>query len=397
MLKPDEIEALQTAAEQLLDPVVEFLLRDIAQRVSEAGQLTATAQYQVWRVQQLGMSQYQIKKRVAELLEISQTEAQRLFHQAAETGYRYDLERLPTARGIPLDENTVIQQIVKAAAEMARGELTNITQTLGFVGPDGRVEELSTAYEKACDFAFMQTQTGAVSHAEAVRTAVAGLRAKGIRYIDYESGKSYTVEAAVRRNVMSAAGIMQEKISHELHDAWGCDGWEISAHAGAAPDHEPIQGKQYPDAEYERLNNSLVRRIGTLNCGHTAFQIVLGISRPTYTPEELERFRKENEKGIEYEGRHYTQYEAKQRQRKLERKIRKLKQNILMDEAAQDSQALQNDRIAYQITEQEYERFSEKAGLRTKWERAEMTGFGPKQARAAEKAYKEKLKEGLEA
>ena len=44
----------------------------------------------------------------------------------------------------------------------------------------------------------------------------------------------------------------------------GCEGWEISAHAASAPDHEPIQGLQYSDAEYTALNNSLVRRIGTL-------------------------------------------------------------------------------------------------------------------------------------
>ena len=68
-------------------------------------------------------------------------------------------------------------------------------------------------------------------------------------------------------------------------------GWEISAHACSAPDHEPIQGKQYSNAEYQALNGSLRRRIGTLNCGHSAHPILLGISRPQYTEKELQKLR----------------------------------------------------------------------------------------------------------
>lgn len=88
----------------------------------------------------------------------------------------------------------------------------------------------------------------------------------------------------MRRNIMGGLGLMQEKISAEDHDKMGADGWEISAHAASAPDHEPIQGKQYSDAEYQKLNDSLVRRIGTLNCGHAAFPIILGVSKP-YMPQ----------------------------------------------------------------------------------------------------------------
>ena len=62
----------------------------------------------------------------------------------------------------------------------------------------------------------------------------------------------------------------------------------------------------------------LVRRIGTLNCGHSARPIILGVSPSQYSPEELEQMRQKNETGIPYNGRHYTGYAAAQRQRKLE-------------------------------------------------------------------------------
>ena len=179
---------------------------------------------------------------------------------------------------------------------------------------------------------------------------------------------------------------MQERISKQNHDDFGCDGWEISAHAASAPDHEPIQGRQYSDANFEKLNNSLVRRIGTLNCGHSAFPIILGVDSPQYTPEELDKFRSDNEKGVDYEGRHYTMYEATQRQRQLERSIRKQKRRILVAEQNPgDKERLQQTQIKYQVLDQEYKRFSKAAGLRLQHERMEMAGFGPKQARAAER------------
>lgn len=389
MLQADEIEALRGASEQLLDPIVNYLIQDIAKRVAEAGQFTATAQYQVWRAQNLGVSQKEIKKRVAKLLNISQKEAEQLFTQAAKTGYNFDMNSLPTAKAIPFQENAVIQQIVRASVEMANDELKNITQTMGFCMQDGTFLSLTDAYIRACDTAFLKVSTGAEDYNTAIRNALAGLKKSGIQYIDYSSGRHYSVEAAVRRNVFSAAGIMQEKISQHVHDKTGCDGWEISAHAASAPDHEPIQGKQYSDADYQALNNSLVRRIGTLNCGHGAYPIVMGVRRPQYSERELEQLRKENESGIEYDGKHYTKYEATQRQRKLERAIRNNRRKLLIDETVNDTELLQADRIKEVRLEEEYKRFSKEAGIKLQYERMEMTGYGPKQAKAAEKAAKE--------
>ena len=131
---------------------------------------------------------------------------------------------------------------------------------------------------------------------------------------------------------MGGLGLMQEQISQQNHDDMGADGWEISAHAASAPDHEPIQGKQYSDKEYTALNNSLIRRIGTLNCGHAAYPIILGVSEPQYSEEELEELRQQNEEGITFEGKHYTMYEATQSQRRLERAMRSQKRKILLDE-----------------------------------------------------------------
>lgn len=388
MLSAFQIEALRLMSEQLLDPITNFLIEDIAKRISEAGQLTATASYQVWRAQNLGISQRKLKKELQKRLKVSQEEVERLLTQSAETGYNFDISRFPTTHAIPLAANSSLQQILEATVKLAQEDLTNITQTMGFVGSDGVCRELTQAYQQACDFAFQKVSTGAQDYMSAVREATKNLVDKGIRTIDYESGVHTSVEAAVRRNIMGGLGLMQEQISEKNHDLLGCDGWEISAHAASAPDHEPFQGKQYSDEEYTQLNNSLVRRIGTLNCGHAALPIILGVSSPQFTDDELEQFRKDNEAGVEFEGKHYTMYEATQRQRKLERSIRKQKRRILADESLGDKDKLQNDQIRLVRLQSEYNRFSKGTGLRTQHARMEMSGFGPKQAKVAEKTAK---------
>ena len=388
MLTPDQIEALGIRAEAIVEPIVEFLISDIARRVSQAGQLTSTAAYQTWRLQNLGISQRKLKEELQKRLKVSRRELEKLLTQSAEVGYNFDIRRLPHTRAVPFSDNATVQQIVAAAVQMAQEGLSNMVQTLGFVGPDGMARELTEAYQQACDFAFTKVATGAQDYNSAIRDATRSLADRGIVTIDYASGVHTSLEAAVRRNVMGGLGLMQERISRQNHDDLGCDGWEISAHMASAPDHEPFQGRQFSDAAYAKVNASLVRRIGTLNCGHLASPIILGVNAPQYTREELEKFRKDNQNGIDYNGRHYTMYEATQRQRQLERAIRKQKRRILMAEQnPDDKERLQQAQIKYQVLNQEYRRFSNASGLRLQHERMEMTGFGPKQARAAEKSY----------
>ena len=383
MLTPDQITALRDMSGQVVDPIVEFLIEDIARRVSEAGQLTGTASYQVWQAQKMGLSQKELKKELQKRLKVSQAQVEQLLTQAAETGYDFDISRFPTVDALPFAENTGLQQILDATVKLAQDDLTNVTQTIGFITPDGKCEGLTKAYQKTCDFAFQKVVNGAQDYTSAIRDATRQLAEKGIRTIDYESGVHTSLEAAVRRNIMGGLGLMNEQITQQNHDDLGCDGWEISAHGGCAPDHEPIQGKQYSDAAFTRLNNSLVRRIGTLNCGHSAMPIIMGVNDPQYTAEELEQFRQQNEVGIDFEGKHYTLYEATQRQRSLERSIRKTKRKILIDEATGDTEKLQWDQIRLVRTREEYHRFSKAAGLPEQFERMEKAGFTWKHGKAA--------------
>lgn len=382
MLTPEQIEGFRLAAGRLIDPVNTYLLKDIARRIQEAGKLTSTAAYEAWQVEWLGKGRKELERELSQLLGVTRREARKLLRSAARYGYDTTLSRYP-GHLVPFDTNQAIQQIVSAAVMLAGDELKNITQTKAIlmVDPYGRYQTLPKAYCACTDYAFQQVFTGAADYNTAIRQACAGIAKHGVS-IAYASGVHTSLEAAVRRNIMGGLGLMTEQISRQNHDDLGCNGWEISAHANSAPDHEPIQGRQYSDKAYDTLNNGLVRRIGTLNCGHVASPIILGVNSPQYSAEELEKFRQDNEAGVTFDGKHYTGYEATQMQRRLERAIRAQRRCVLL--AGPENAAPRKSRLV--LLQQEYHRFSDGVGLRTEDERLEVSGFGPKQMKSAKAA-----------
>jgi hypothetical protein len=265
----------------------------------------------------------------------------------------------------PFADNAEVQQIVKAAASLASEEFKNITQTLGMVDPMGKDLPLREFYQSTTDWVFNNVYSGVMDHNTAVRLASQRLADKGISVVDYESGSRITAEAAVRRNILGGLGLMVEQVNNYVHDELEADGWEITAHENSAPDHEDMQGKQYSDADYAVLNDSLVRRIGTLNCGHIAFPIILGVNSPQYTEEELKRFKDKNAAGFEFEGKHYTGYEATQKQRALERGIRRWKRRNTAAKATGDTEEIQRTNGKLTQYRRAYKEFSDAAGLRT--------------------------------
>ena len=391
-LTPEQVESLRACTEEIAQPVIEWLLTDIVERVSEAGKMTSTAAYETYRAQALGASKQDLKKFLKKQLGISNQEIRQLFRSAARIARDSDYERI----GVWATEaqQETLEQITKAAIQLATKDFKNLTQTMGMVSPlTGKAEPLQDVYRECMDQALKLVSTGATSASQAARMATRALASRGIVSIDYESGVFSELGAAVRRNLMGGMGLMVEQITQENHDSLGCDGWEISAHANSAPDHEPIQGHQYSDAEYKRLNESLKRRIGTLNCGHVAFPIIMGVNSPQYTLEQLTGFQEENAKGVTYEGRQMTGYEATQYQNRIERNIRTQERRVLMDEAAGDEEQLLTDRVKLTRLNQEYNRYNKAMGFKSRAERIEVIGWGRSQASKASAQAKAYAKE----
>ena len=367
-------DGLKDAVLALTEPMIDDMVKDISRRIKGAGAITETAEYQIYRAQALGASKKEVERRVAEQLKLQEEVISSLFEYVLDNSLAYE-------------DNGSLQQMADAYAEMTKSKTAEMLQNLWGTAPDGQVLPLQDAYARALDFAFRETATGVLDMETAIRRAVMPLAKRGLRTIEQKSGRSIGIEYACRRYIMDQLGALDDEVQKANHDRLGCDGWEISAHAACAPDHEPIQGRQYSDAEYEQLNNSLQRRIGHLNCGHTASPIILGVNAPQYTEAELKQFAEDNERGITYNGKHYTLYQAGQEQATMENAIRNLRRQILADEETK-SPDLQKHQIRLRVLQSEYTKFCKAANLPTRNERLQVAGFGRSQASKAVWTYR---------
>lgn len=113
--------------------------------------------------------------------------------------------------------------------------------------------------------------------------------------------------------------------------------------------------------EYEPIK----RPIGQRNCRHVRFPIIIGISEPVHSEEQLKEFAENSKK----------KYDLTQQQRAMETKLRSLKTQRIAASAAGDE--LEAKRLQRKINEQQtiYRRFSEKHGLLYDTKRASVEGY----------------------
>lgn len=370
----EQRDGLNDAALALTEPIIEDLLKDISRRIRKAGAITDTAEYEIYRAQALGESKRAIAQAIARQTEINAEVIDALLDYVVDASARFE-------------DDAYLQQLTEGYAEVMKTRTAEQLQNLWATAPDGKTVPLQDAYSRALDFAFRQTATGSLDLNTAIRRAVGPLARRGLRTIEQKNGRSVGIEYACRRYLMDQMGALDNAIQQQNHDRLGCDGWEISAHAACAPDHEPIQGRQYTDAEFEQLNASLQRPIGRLNCRHVADPVLIGVDKPVYSEAELAQMAADNEKGVTYNGKHYTLYAAGQEQATIENAIRRMRRQVLVDEES-GSADLQEHQIRLRVLQSEYSRFCRATGRRTRTERLYTAGFGRSQASRAVWTYR---------
>ena len=375
MLTPEQLQNLPQDLTDLYEQLSEFILRDIARRIAKGAEITDTAEYQLYRARSLGLSTDEIAAKIAEINGSSAAEINRLIREAAAQSDEFDRKMLGADKGaaIPLEENTQLQKLISAQIKETSGKCENLTNTMGFADHDflGRVYYLSMTdmYRREMDSAHMKVVTGTTDYMTAIRQACNKLAASGVRTIDYESGRSDRIEVAARRALLTSVAHVTHRISEENGEELGADGWEMSAHSGSRPSHAVYQGRQYTQEQYERIIKPL---ISEPNCRHDVFPIILGVSEPVYTEEELRNI---DQPPFTYEGRKYTAYEASQQMRKMERAMRKQKDRCIVADAAGDEEAFATASIRLNRQKYIYEDFCKAADSYTEYERTYVTGF----------------------
>lgn len=373
-LTPDYLKNLPDPVIRILYDVEDYIIADIARRIRKMGTATSTAELQRISLQALGEGTEEINKKIADTLGVIEEEVERIFAESEEIATD-NQAAIAEKLGIRLD-NSFAQRIGEAAKRAAEGDLANLTRTAGYVMQGGQFTLWTDAYRQALNLAQMQIASGTIDYNTAVRQAIRPFTTQGMTTIGYASGRRISIEAAARQCILGGVSDMANEVMRKNAADLGTDGWEISAHVDCAPDHELYQGRQYSNEEFERLNNTIARPIGTLNCRHIAYPVLLGISEPVYTEKRLQEMREANKAGITYEGKHYTLYEADQMQRRIERSIRKCKRELI----GADEGGLKDDFTAGSIKLRHlrdyYADFSDKAGLVPRNELLQVSGYG---------------------
>ena len=396
------------ALENLMQPIIErqqainnYVLQVIAQRVREIGHLLPSDVYKLERLLKSGADVRKINKKLAQLTGLNERDIKKLIKTVAEQAYidvkpYYDYRNMPY---IPFEENIELQRIVTVVTKQTLGTYKNLSKAQAFMIRDlknpAKLKPTSIAktYQTVIDEAVQAVQSGTIDYNTAMRRTMRQLADSGIRYVEYhpESGRKFTqrLDTAVRRNLMDGVRAINQGVQDETGRQYGADGKELSVHAMSAPDHEPIQGHQFTNEEYDKLQNeepfqdvdgekfaAIARPIGVWNCHHFAYSIIIGVNKPNFTKDQLKKFKEANQKGYtDKNGKHYTKYECSQKMREMETEIRRHKERYLTFKNSGDEEGMKAERAKISQLSKEYDVFCSKSGLTPQKDRARVDGY----------------------
>jgi len=384
-LTPDELEKLPMPIERIMTAMELSIMAEIVERIENAGLITPLIDWTIGRLAAIGGSKARIKKIISEALEGSDLQIDKIYEHAINADYVTNKE-LYQAVGkdyIPYQENKWLQQIVSAVKVQTKDSLRpmeNITQTTGFnvmVGKKKVFTPLSEYLERTLDKAMMEITTGVKTYSQAIHGVIDEMTSSGLRTVDYASGRSDRVEVAARRAVMTGVAQLTDKVNEKNANELNTDYWEVEWHMGARNtgtgfmNHQSWQGKVYSSEEM-RTVCGLGEMLGFagINCYHIRFAFIPGISKRKYTDEWLlEQNRHENTKRT-FNRKEYDTYSAIQYQRKLERTIRKLKQDIkLLKKAKAEPDDISAVKIRLRVTSKIYTDLSKEMDIPQQLER----------------------------
>ena len=385
------------AIEKLMQPIIDrqqnintFVINTIARRVKEIGELSPSDLYKLERLLKTGADARKINRELAQLTNLQVTDIKKLIKIVAKNSY-YDVKPFYDYRHkafIPFEKNKELQKVVNAVANQTSMSYLNISDSraTGFLLRDFKSPTrlkfytIDKTYQTVIDEAVQAVNGGVLDFDTAMTRTMEQLVSSGIQRISWDSGYTQRLDTAVRRNIQDGIRAVNQGVQDEVGKQIGADGKELTVHLNSAPDHEPIQGHQFTNEEYAKLQSekpfadvngkkfgAIRRSIGTWNCRHFAYSIIIGVSKPMYTQEQLDKMIERNHKGCTLSnGKHLTLYECSQYQRRLETKVRECKDGVRMAKELGNVKLRQKFETKLSNYLKQYQAFSQKCGLRMK-------------------------------
>lgn len=377
---PELLDALPEELAELFRSLELQLLEEICSRLNIADKLNEVTIKEVRALRSMGIELEEVKQAISDTSKVGTDKLNKLFEDVVERNQKYYAELVDLAE-ITKPERYVNATDIDAIRRQTKEEFTNLTQSMGFlVTEGGRTVKLAPAkaYQWALDNAEMQIMSGGISYREAIKNATKRLADGGIKVVNYESGHVDQIDVAVRRAVMTGVNQVCQKYSEQSVDYLETDLVEVSAHQGSRDvgnipeNHKLWQGKvyrwkeklgkskgDYPDF-IETTGYGTGPGLGGWNCRHHFYPFYEGVSERTYTDEQLSNI---DPPPFEYQGKTYTAYEATQKQRMIERTVRKLKRERAAFEKAGLIQEAQDANVRIRRLNKMYKDFSKAAGM----------------------------------
>ncbi len=403
MLSEETIEKLVERLVTRIQKGNEYILREIGKTIKAIGGLNQTKAQQLANMIKYGGDYDKLINNLNNITGINVRELEKIFEEVAREDYEFAKQfyEYRNLKYVPFDENYNLKQQVKAVKEVAEKDYINLSNTtmIGFgirdVNDKTKIifRGLKEEYYDLIDEAVLMVSQGKETFNETMFRRIKQLGESGLRVVypttytnkdGEEVHRTMRLDSAVRMNLNQSIRELHNNIQEQIGKEYGADGIEVSVHEAPAPDHELLQGKQFNFKEYEKLQNQeraktydgmiipandKRRKVSELNCYHREFRIVLGVSKPNYTNEELLRIRERNDNGFEFEGKKYTYYEGTQLQRKIELEVRKLKDYKAIAEESGDDDGVREARAKIKALTRKYKELSDVSGLSPRAER----------------------------
>ena len=390
----------------------EYILKKMGKSIKKIGALSPNQAQQLSQIIKYGGDYEKIIKKLAKITGLNVADIYKIFEEVAKNDFMF-AKQFYKYRGInyiPYEENVALKEQVRAIATMTAQEYVNLANTnvIGYAIKDNLnnlvFKNIKQVYYELVDDAILNIAQGKEAFDEAVYRKLKEIGESGLKVVyptTYvgKDGKEhhYTrrLDSALRMNIKDGLKQLHNETQKQFGEEFKSDGVEISVHLNPAPDHENVQGHQFSNEEFQKFQNDEDatsydgtfypaiseetghdrRAIGEYNCYHTIFSIILGVSKPNYNTEQLQKIIDKNNNGFDFEGKHYSNYEGLQLQRKIETEIRKAKDNQILGKASgNDKLILESQKRITQLT-RKYQKLNNISGLPSNIERARVSGY----------------------
>lgn len=250
---------------------------------------------------------------------------------------------------------------------------------VGFLPKDNRFKDIANTYQYECAMIDSQEDKDG-----ALKRCINDITDRGIVTYNPDDNRCTEITPEMKRVILANIGDITNINAEMMSILYDTDYVEVTAHYGARPTHAVWQGKVYKihgeEEGYPNLYDATELGQGQglkgWNCRHDYFPFIKGVSKRTYTDEQLKEMLPENNK-FTFNGKEYDGYTSTQRQRALERRIKKQRRTLVALDAVGDTEGFNRESHNMKSLLDEYEAFSKKAGLPMQIDRTTIQEYKP--------------------